>query len=115
MRLTFPPIKADRCLLWITLVPDETARERYAALRAVLKMCRLHPLDTTAASEIVIVEAAAFNARADEVRAALGPGDMLHQVTKVGDRLYVQVIAPADVMADPIPNRPPARRPPWLR
>lgn len=113
--MTFPPIKADRCLLWISLRADDTVRERYAALRAELKACRLHPLDTTASAELVIVEEAAFEAHRAEVLAALGEGDVLHKISKVGDRLYVNVVAPPQVMADPLPNRPPSRRPPWLQ
>jgi hypothetical protein len=113
--MTFPPIKADRCLLWISLRPDETVRKRYAALRAVLKACRLHPLDTTASAELVIVEEAAFDARRAEVLAALGEGDQLHKIGKADDRLVVHVIAPPDVLADDLPNRPPSRRPPWLQ
>ena len=112
--MTFPPIKADRCLLWITLRSDDTAAARYTALRAVLKSCRLHPLDTTASAELVIVEEAAFEANRAAVVAALGEGDMIHKITKTGDRLYVNVVAPPGVMADPIPNRPADRRPPWL-
>ena len=112
--MTFPPIKADRCLLWISLRPDETVRERYTALRAVLKDCRLHPLDTTASAELVIVEEAAFDAHRAEVLTALGAGDVLHKISTVGDRLVVNVVAPPDVMADPLPNRPSSRRPPWL-
>ena len=113
--MTFPPIKADRCLLWISLRPDATVRDRYAALRAVLKDCRLHPLDTTASAELVIVEEAAFDAHRAEVLAVLGAGDVLHKIGKTGDRLVVNVIAPPDVMADPLPNRPASRRPPWLQ
>ncbi len=113
--MNFPPIKSDRCLLWITLRPDETVRARYEVLRAVLKQCRLHPLDTTAVSEIVIVEEAAFRARLDDVRATLDDGDMLHMVSRTGDRLQVTAIVPPEVSSDPLPARPPERRPPWLR
>lgn len=111
----FPPIRTGRCLLWITLHPDETVRARDAALRAVLRECRLHPLDTTAGAELVIVEEAALEAHLDAVRAALGAGDMIHRITGRGDRLLVSVIAAPDVEADPLPARPPERRPPWLR
>lgn len=114
--MRFPPMKSDRGLLWITLYPDETVAARYAALRAVLKECHLHPVDTTAAAEIVIVEEAAFQERLDAVRAALGPGDVLHLVTAVtGERLVVEVIGGADVTADALLNRPAVRRPIWLR
>ncbi len=113
--MSFPPIKPDRCLLWITLHVDDTVHDRYAALCAVLKGCRLHPLDTTGASELVIVAEAAFRAHIGEVRATLGAGDMLHLVAQVKGRLQVQVIAPPDVTADALPQRPPTRRPPWLR
>ncbi len=114
--MTFPPIKPDRCLLWISLHEDEGVKARYAALREVLRGCRLHPLDTTAGGELVIVDAAAFEARLAEVQAALGAGDMLHRISSTGSgRLTVDVIAPPDVQADRLPNRPPERRPPWLR
>ena len=111
--MTFPPIKADRCLLWISLRPDETVQERYATLRAVLKNCRLHPMDTTASAELVIVEEAAFDAHRAEVLAALGENDVLHKIGKRGDRLVVDVIAPPEIMADDLARRPPSRRPPW--
>jgi hypothetical protein len=113
--MTFAPLKADRCLLWISLREDTTVSERYAALRAALKPCRLHPLDTTAGAELVIVEEAAFDAQADAIRAALGPGDMLHKIAGAGGRLVVTVIALPDVLADRLPTRPPERRPAWLR
>lgn len=113
--MTFAPIKADRCLLWISLRPDETVHARYTALRAVLKQCRLHPLDTTADAELVIVEEAALREHLAEVQAALGEGDMLHKITKAGERLYVNVIAAPGVMADNLSNRPPGRKPVWLR
>lgn len=113
--MTFPPLKADRCLLWISLQEDDTVQTRYAALRAVLKHCRLHPLDTTAGAELVIVEAAAFDAHITQIRAALGEGDMIHKISARGDRLAVTVTAQPGVMADRLPNRPPERRPPWLR
>ncbi len=103
--MRFPPIKAGRALLWITLYPDETVSTRYAALRAVLKLCRLHPVDTTPTAEIVIVEEEAFRAHLDDVRAALGPEDRLHLVSTAGGRLVVDVIALADLV----------RRPVWLR
>jgi hypothetical protein len=111
----FPPIKADRALLWITLRADETLDERYAALRNVLKACRMHPMDTTAASEMVIVDAALFREQEAAVRAVLGDGDMLHLVAPLGGRLQVEVIAPPAVDADVLPNRPAERRPPWLQ
>lgn len=113
--MRFPPIKSDRALLWITLHADEAVSERYAALRDVLKTCRLHPLDTTAASELVIVDAAALHEQIAAVRAVLGANDMLHLVARSGDQLQVDVIAPPDVDADVLPNRPAERRPPWLR
>lgn len=112
--MRFPPIKADRALLWITLRPDDTVIERYAALRAVLKACRAHPLDTTAASEVLIVDAEALRAHLPAIRDTLGAGDMLHLIAAVGDRLAVEVIAPPDVEADQLPHRPPERRPPWM-
>jgi hypothetical protein len=112
--MTFPPIKADRCLLWITLHPDADVKTRYAALRAVLKQCHLHPLDTTPTAEVVIVEEAALDAHLAEVRAVLGEHDMLHKITKRGDRLYVNVIASPGVMADDLARRPADRRPAWL-
>lgn len=110
----FPPIKSGRALLWITLRADDQAAERYTALRAVLKSCRLHPLDTTGASELVIVEEAALRAQLGTVRAALGAGDMLHLIARHGERLAVEVIAPPDVDADNLPDRPSERRPPWF-
>ncbi len=114
--MQFPPMKADRCLLWITLHPDERVAARYAALRAVLKECRLHPVDTTAAAEIVIVEEAALRERLDAVRSALGAEDVLHLVTTLsGGRLVVEVIGGADVVDDSPLSRPAVRRPVWLR
>jgi hypothetical protein len=113
--MTFPPIRPNRCLLWITLHPDETVRARYEALRAVLNACRLHPLDTTPVSQVVIVEEAAIRPRMEDIRALLGPNDMLHMVTTVGERLRVTVIAPPGVMADDLARRPAERRPTWLR
>ncbi len=112
--MRYPPIKADRALLWLTLHPDEHVQERYAALRAVLKKCRLHPLDTTASAELVIVEEAAFRAHQEEARRALGAHDVLHLVTKQGERLVVETLEATDRPA-PLPQRPPAQRPPWLR
>lgn len=112
--MTFAPIRSDRCLLWITLYPDETVKMRYEALRAELKKCRLHPLDTTPVSEIVIVEEAAFRVRLNNVRATLGPNDMLHMVIKTKDRLRVVVIASPEIMADDLARRPAERRPVWL-
>lgn len=104
--MRFPPLKADRCLLWITLAPDDSAPARYAALRAVLKACRLHPLDVTPCAALVIVEEEALRAHLDEVRAVLGAGDALHLITVAGDRLSVEALRGAD--AEPLP------RPPWL-
>ncbi|MFC1960456.1 hypothetical protein ACFLYO_07075 [Chloroflexota bacterium] len=75
----------------------------------------MHPLDTTASAELVIVEKAALDEHLAAVRAILGPEDMLHKITTIGDRLYVNVIAPPGVQADPLANRPTERRPPWLR
>ena len=112
--MRYPPIKADRALLWITLHPDADVSERYAALYALLKTCRLHPLDTTASAELVIVEEAAFRARLEDVRRALGEQDVLHLITQQGARLAVETVEAADHPA-PIPQRPPAQRPPWLR
>ncbi len=111
--MRYPPIKADRALLWITLHPDEHVGERYAVLRALLKQCRLHPLDTTATAELVIVEETTFRAHIEEVRRALGERDMLHLVTKQGERLVVETVE-ADENPAPIPQRPSAQRPPWL-
>jgi hypothetical protein len=105
--MSFPPIKPDRCLVWISLRADATVEARHAALRAVLKACRLHPLDTTASAELVIVEEAAFETRRADVLAALGAGDVLHKIGTAGGRLIVDVLAPAGDSA--------ARRPPWLR
>lgn len=112
--MTFPPIKPDRCLLWITLHPDDNVATRYAALKAALKPCRLHPLDTTASAELVIVEAEALNTHMAAVRDALGPADMIHRITGSGGRLQVSVIAPAGVTVEAMPVRPPEQRPPWL-
>ena len=112
--MRFPPIKADRGLLWLSLQPDATVTARYAALRAILKQCcRWHPLDTTPAAEIVVVETAALRAHLDAVRAALGAQDMLHLITANGDRLAVEVIAGPEAAADETLNRPLARRPAW--
>ncbi len=94
--MRFPPLKADRCLLCITLAPDDDAPVRYAALRAVLKACRLHPLGVTPGAVLAIVEEEALRAHLDEVRAALGTGDMLHLITAAGDRLTVEVVRSAD-------------------
>ena len=110
----YPPIKADRALLWITLHPDAGVGERYAALRALLKMCHLHPLDTTASAELVIVEEAAFRAKLEDVRRTLGEQDVLHLVTQQGARLAVETVEASDSPAS-VPQRPPAQRPPWLR
>ncbi len=113
--MRFPPIKSDRALLWITLVADETVAERAAALRVALKQCRLHPLDTTGAAELVIVDPMRVREQIADVRAALGDGDMLHLITRLGERLSVEVIARPSVDDDTMPTRPPARRPPWLQ
>lgn len=113
--MTFPPLKADRCLLWISLHPDDTVQARYENLRAALKPCRLHPLDTTASAELVIVEKAALEEHLATVRAALGPDDILHKITTIGDRLYVNVIASAAAQPDNLNKRPVDHRPPWLR
>jgi len=105
--MQFPPIKPDRALLWIALHPDGGVRARYQALRAVLKLCHLHPLDTTPCAELVIVEEAAFRQRIEEARAALGPRDTLHLIARTGDRLAVQTVLS--------PSAPgPSSRPPWL-
>lgn len=90
--MRFPPLKTGRCLLWITLAPDDDAPARYAALRAVLKACRLHPLDVTPWAALVIVEEAALRARLDDVCAALGANDSLHLITVTGERLNVETV-----------------------
>ncbi len=90
--MRFPPLKAGRCLLCITLAPDDDAPLRYAALRAVLKACRLHPLDVTPAAALVIVEEDALRAHLDEVRAALGADDTLHLITATEDRINVETL-----------------------
>ncbi len=113
--MRFPPIKSDRALLWITLVADDTVMERAAALRAALKPCRLHPLDTTGSAELAVVDPVLIREHSAAVRATLGDGDMLHLITRVGERLTVEVIAQPSVDDDRIPNRPALRRPPWLR
>jgi len=104
--MRFPPLKADRCLLLITLAPDSAAPTRHAALRAVLKACHLHPLDTTPCAELVIVEEKALRAHLDSLRAALGAGDVLHVIVAAGDRLNVETVR------GPAPQ--PLTRPPWL-
>lgn len=104
--MRFPPLKPGRCLLWIALAPDPAAATRYAALRAVLKTCRLHPLDAMAWAEVVIVEEEALRARLDEVRALLGAGDSLHLVTANGDRLSVESLRGGRGDGPPV-------RPPW--
>mgnify|MGYP000005846520 CR=1 FL=1 len=104
--MRFPPLKAGRCLLWITLAPDEDAPARHATLRTVLKACRLHPLDVTPGAALVIVEEAALRAHLDELRAVLGSGDVLHLITAAGDRLTVEVVRSADAQ--------PLARPWWL-
>ncbi len=111
--MRYPPIKADRALLWITLHPDTGVKERYAALRALLKTCRLHPLDTTASAELVIVEEAAFRARMDEVRRLLSAQDTLHLITQRDGRLVIETVEVADTPT--VPQRPAAQRPPWLK
>ncbi len=103
--MRFPPIKPGRCLLWIALTPDAGAGARYAALRAVLKTCRLHPLDATACAEVVIVEEASLRARLGDVQALLGAGDTLHLVTVSGERLSVEALHG--------PGRDMPARPPW--
>ncbi len=113
--MRFPPIKSDRALLWITLVADDTVMARAAALRATLKSCRLHPLDTTGSAELVIVDPVLIREHRAAVRATLGDGDMLHLIVRVGERLTVEVIAQPTVNDDLIPDRPTVRRPPWLR
>ncbi len=112
--MPFPPIRPGRCLLWITLRQDETVRDRYMALRAVLRECRLHPLDTTAGAELVIVEEAALEARLGAIRDALGDGDIIHCIACRNDRLLVSVIGGPEVTDEPLPARPPEHRPPWL-
>ena len=107
--MRFPPIKADRALLWITLHADGAAADRYRALHEVLRACRLHPLDTTAASALVIVEEAAFRAHLDEVRAVLGSEDALHLIAAEGARLSVEAITHDDT-----DDQPASQRPPWL-
>ena len=92
MGLTFPPIKADRCVLWITLHADEDARERFAALEAVLKTATPAPARHDRQRGACDRDAAALP-RLDAVRAALGPGDRLHLISAQGDRLNVEVIA----------------------
>ena len=110
----FPPLKADRAMLTITLHPDEQAATRYAALVAVLKTCRLHPLDTTSCSEIVIVERDALHAKIDAVRDTLGPQDILHLTTAQADgRLRIQAITGVDAAEDRPAHRPAERQPPW--
>ena len=111
--MRYPPLKADRALLWITLHPDEHVGERYAALRALLKTCRIHPLDTTASAELVIVEEAAFRAHVEEIRRTLGEQDMLHLVTQRDGRLVVETVEAGERPA-PVPQRPRSQRPPWL-
>jgi len=107
--MRFPPIKADRALLCIMLAPDATAADRYRALHDILRACRLHPLDTTTSAVLVIVEEAAFRARLDAVRAALGPDDALHLIAAEGGRLAVEAIT-----ATPADGERPSPRPPWL-
>ncbi len=90
--MNFPLLKPDRCLLWITLHPDAAAPERRAALDAALRLCHRHPLDTTASAELVIVQTEAFQMHSETVRAALGPGDTIHQIAvRDGGRLAVTV------------------------
>ncbi len=111
--MRYPPIKTDRALLWVMLHPDERAGERYAALHAVLKACRLHPLDTTASAELVIVEEVAFRAHIEKVRLVLGEQDVLHLVTLQGGRLTVETIEATGTLSA-ASQRPSAQRPPWL-
>ncbi len=115
MTIRFPPIKADRCLLWIALNPDGGVRERFAALEAILKTCRLHPLTMTPAAEVVIVEEAALRRQIEAVRAALGSGDRLLLIGAQGERLHVEQIAPPDEDAPPVYPIPVEQRPPWRR
>ncbi len=110
--MLFPPLKADRALLWITLQSDAGAPERYAALRAILKACRLHPLDSTPTAALVIVDEAAFRQRLDAARAVLGPYDALHLVTQAGGRLSVLAIGAVTASGSALQES--ASRPPWL-
>ena len=111
--MRYPPLKADRALLWITLHPDEGVSERYAALHALLKTCRLHPLDTTACAELVIVEEAAFRSQMEAIRRTLGAQDVLHLIFQQGARLVVETVEAVERPVPP-PQRLPAQRPPWL-
>lgn len=115
MTIRFPPIKADRCLLWIALNPDGGVRERFAALEAILKTCRLHPLTMMPAAEVVIVDEAALRGQIEAVRAALETGDRLLLIGAQGERLRVEQIAPPG--EDMIPGQPipVEQRPPWRR
>jgi len=113
MSTIFPPLKPDRCLLWIALHPDSGVTGRFAALEAVLKGCRLHPLDMTACAEIVIVEEAALRAQLQAVRAALGPADRLHLVSAQGGRLNVEAIAAPGGSLSPGAQATDGPRPPW--
>jgi len=115
MSMVFPPIKADRCLLWIALNPDGGVRERFAALEAILKTCRLHPLIMTPAAEVVIVDEAALRGQIEALRAALGTGDRLLLIGAQGEHLRVEQIAPPG--EDMIPGQPipVEQRPPWRR
>jgi hypothetical protein len=88
---------------------------RYAALHAVLKQCRLHPVDTTPAAEIVIVEETALRAHLEDVQATIGAGDTLHLVTASGERLVIEVIAAPGGLADSPPELVSWRRPVWLK
>lgn len=113
--MNFPPIKPDRALLMIALEPDPQAVERWQQLQPILKQCRLHPLDTSPGAQIVIVEAEALRAQLSAVQAVLGPNDMLHLITAHAGRLSIQAITGPEAAADRLPDRPPARRPVWLR
>jgi len=115
MSISFPPIKADRCLLWIALNPDGGVRERFAALEAILKTCRLHPLTMTPAAEAVIVDEAALRHQIEAVRAVLGPGDRLFLIGAQGERLRVEQIAPPGEDVLPGQPLPVEQRPPWRR
>ena len=112
--MIFPPIKPDRALLWLTLQYDEGADSRFSLIKNALKQCRLHPLDTTAGSAILIVGTEAFNAHRTTIHNLLGPGDLIHFITVNNGRLSVEVIAGSDANLDTIEKRPEIRRPEWM-